>query len=182
MIGWDEEISVNAKAEHCYNKAVDLDQCQQWIPQIQSIEKHFDGDITQGSQWQETRKEGKRVHSMTLEVFESHSPKQGTAPYVHCAGADLKSMKSYYRFIFTDTADNQCTIRLEARVEPKNFIMKLMGKMMVKFMRKSEAGLMERLKAFCEQQIDAESGRGFSLEKHFMCNSRMKTPPPGFSC
>lgn len=151
MIGWDEEITVNASAEHCYNKAVDLDNCQQWIPQVQAIEKLYQGEITQGSQWQETRKEGKRVHTMTLEVFESHSPKQGAAPYVHCAGANMKSMKSFYRFIFSNSGTDQCTIRLEARVEPKNFMMKLMSKMMVKFMRKSEAGLMQRLKSFCEQ-------------------------------
>jgi hypothetical protein len=88
---------------------------------------------------------------MTLEVFESHSPAQGEAPYVHCAGADMNSMKSFYRFVFEDMGNDQCRVRLEARVEPKNFFMKLMSGMMVKFMKKSEAGLMERLKSFCEK-------------------------------
>lgn len=151
MVGWDDEILVNASAEHCYSKAVDLDQCQQWIPQVQAIEKLYEGEITTGSQWRETRKEGKRVHTMTLEVFESHAPAQGNAPYVHCAGANMSSMKSYYRFIFEQAGAQQCKIRLEARVEAKSFMMKLMSKMMVKFMKKSEAGLMQRLKTFCEQ-------------------------------
>lgn len=150
MIGWDEEILVNRSAKHCYAKAVDLDNCQQWIPQVQAIEKLYDGEITKGSQWKETRKEGKRVHTMTLEVFESHAPSQGEPPYVHCAGADMNSMKSFYRFIFEDSGNEQCKIKLEARVEPKNFFMKLMSKMMVNFMKKSEAGLMQRLKDYCE--------------------------------
>jgi hypothetical protein len=150
MVGWDDEIQVNASAAACYEKAVDLDQCHQWIPQIQGIEKLYQGEITKGSQWKETRKEGKRVHTMTLEVFESHAPSEGDAPYIHCAGADMNSMKSYYRFVFEDTGVEQCKVRLEARVEPKNFFMKLMSKMMIKFMKKSETGLLERLKAFCE--------------------------------
>lgn len=150
MIGWDEDILINASARDCYLKAVDLDNCHKWIPQVQGIEKLFEGDITQGSQWKETRKEGKRVHTMTLEVFESHAPSQGEPPYVHCAGADMNSMKSYYRFIFEAAGANQCKVTLEARVEPKNLIMKLMAKMMVKFMKKSEAGLMGRLKSYCE--------------------------------
>lgn len=153
MIGWDDQIQVSASAEHCYQKAVDLDQCQQWIPQVQAIEKLYDGDFGVGSQWRETRKEGKRVHTMTLTVFESHSPKQGEAPYIHCAGADMGSMKSYYRFIFQPIADEQCLIKLEARVEPKNFFIKLLSKLMVKMMRKSEQGLMQRLKVFCEQPV-----------------------------
>ena len=150
MIGWDDSIEVNASAAHCYNKAVDLDNCQQWIPQVQSIEKLYSGEITTGSQWIETRKEGKRVHTMTLEVFESHSPEQGEPPYIHCAGADLSSMKSYYRFRFEAAGTDRCTITLEARVEPKNFMLKLMGRLIVKMMRKSEADLLARLKAFCE--------------------------------
>lgn len=150
MIGWDESIDVNKSAADCYAKAVDLDRCHVWIPQVQNIEKLYDGDMTVGSRWKETRKEGKREHTMTLEVFESHSPAQGKPPYVHCAGADMNSMKSFYRFVFEETAPDRCTVRLEARVEPKNFIMKLMSKLMVSFMKKSEAGLLQRLKTFCE--------------------------------
>ncbi len=150
MIGWDDSILVNATPEHCYNKAVDLDNCNQWIPQVEHIEKLFSGDITEGSRWNETRREGKRLHTMTLEVFESHSPAQGNSPYIHSAGADLSSMKSYYRFRFEDAGNDCCKIKLEARVEPKNLVMRLMSKMIVKFMRRSEIGLLEHLKTFCE--------------------------------
>lgn len=150
MIGWDDSIEVNASPAKCYERAVDLDNCQKWIPQVQGIEKLYEGDITVGSQWKETRKEGKRVHTMTLEVFESHSPKEGQPPYIHTAGADMKSMKSYYRFIFEPAGGETCRVRLEARVEPKNWFMKLMSKLMVSMMKKSEAGLLDRLKAYCE--------------------------------
>ncbi|WP_196159473.1 SRPBCC family protein [Reinekea sp. G2M2-21] len=151
MIGWNESIEIDASAAHCYAKATDLDACAQWIPQVEGIEKLYQGEITVGSQWKETRREGKRVHTMTLEVFESHSPAQGQPPFIHCAGADMKSMKSYYRFFFDPTSDTTCRVTLEARVEPKNLVMKLLSKLMVSFMRKSEAGLLQRLKTFCEQ-------------------------------
>ena len=150
MIGWNESIVVNASPEHCYKKAVDLDNCKQWIPQVEHIEKLYSGELTLGSQWNETRREGKRLHTMLLEVFESHSPKDGQAPYVHCAGAEMDSMKSYYRFRFEATGKDQCTVVLEARIEPKTLMMRLMSRVLLKFMRKSEAGLLERLKSFCE--------------------------------
>ena len=88
---------------------------------------------------------------MEITVFECHGPAQGDPPYVHCAGANMDSMKSYYRFVFDDADSGRSTVRLEARVEPKNWWSALLARVMVHLMRRSERDLLQRLKAYCEQ-------------------------------
>ena len=152
MIGWNDEITIDIPAEACFRAATDLSQCHQWIPQIERIERLDKGPLGAGSRWLETRREGRRVHTMELEVFESHSPGDGEPPYIHCAGADIAYMKSYYRFRFEAMGQQQTQVYLEARVEPKRYWMAFIARPMVRFMKKSEKGLLDRLKSFCEQQ------------------------------
>ena len=155
MIGWNDDIEIDISAADCFYKATDLEQCQRWIPQIQQIERLDSGALTQGSRWRETRKEGKRLHTMELELFESHSPAEGEPPYVHCAGAEMATMKSYYRFIFEPISARRTRVRLEARVEAKRWWVGFFARLMTRLMKQSEHDLLQRLKAFCEEQVAA---------------------------
>ena len=95
MPQWVDKHEIALPAQSVFQFANNLDLCQRWIPAITNIEKQFDGEIQVGSRWLETRKEDAREMTMQLEVFEL---KNEGPDYLHCAGADLKSMKSFYRF------------------------------------------------------------------------------------
>lgn len=150
MIGWDDEIEISLPVADCFATAVDLDSCQNWIPEIQSIEKLYSGTLSVGCQWKETRREGKREHTMVLEAFEHRGPDDGEPPYIHSAGAQMKNMRSYYRFVFSGLSSNRTHVKLEARVEPRSIVMGLVSRLMVRYMKKSDADLLLRLKSYCE--------------------------------
>ncbi|WP_119393673.1 SRPBCC family protein [Salinibius halmophilus] len=149
MIGWDDEIDINVDAKVAFAAACDLSQAKDWVPAIDHIEPKFEGRLQTGDKWIETRTEGKRQHTMELTAFEV-SPPYAEPPYVHCAGANVSGMKSYYRFIFEPIGVERCRVRLQARVETESFIKKLVARVMVKVMQRSDANLLEQLKDYLE--------------------------------
>lgn len=153
MIGWDDEIDIMVDAKQAFTVASDLSQAKDWIPAIDHIEPKFEGRLQTGDKWIETRTEGKRQHTMELTAFEV-SPPEAEAPYVHCAGANVSGMKSYYRFIFEPIGVERCRVRLQARVETTSFFKKLMARIMVKMMQRSDADLLVHLKDHLESGSD----------------------------
>jgi len=148
MKTWTDEMVISKPARDVFEFAINLDNCSTWIPKITNIDKHFDGDMEVGSSWDETRKEGKREMTMKIEVFELD--RKGPV-YIHTAGANIKSMKSYYRFAFEPIDELTCKVSLTAVLEAKVWWVKLLGGLMVSMMKKMEGDLLSRLKTACEK-------------------------------
>lgn len=157
MAGWTDAITIEATPEQVFNKVTDLEHASEWIPNITHVEPLWQGDMQVGSQWRETRCEGKREYTLVITVYEIHRPTDGEPPYVLSAGASVMGMKNYYRFVMSPQTDHHTLLCLEANVETGNPIKALFAWFMVKMMKKADADLLVRLKQFCEQE-KRESG------------------------
>jgi carbon monoxide dehydrogenase subunit G len=151
MPGWTDAITIEASPEQVFEIVSDVERAADWIPNITGIEALWQGDIREGSQWRETRCEGKREYSLVITVYEIHRPKDGNPPYVFSAGARVMGMKNHYRFSMSPQTDHHTLLKLEAEVETGNPVKAIVAWLMVKMMKKADADLLVRLKQLCER-------------------------------
>ena len=132
------ERLVAAPPEKVFAIVTDIPNVPKIQPAITNVEMLTEGPIGVGTKWSETRKEGGREMTLTLEIT------QFDAPHSYTVEAD--AMNTHYVTRIDCEAQGGGTLaRMTADSTPRGFIAKLTDGMIIKMMRKGLADDLETL-------------------------------------
>ena len=70
MSGFERQEHIARSHPEVWNFFVDYENASKWMPDIVRLEKITDGPVGKGTKFRETRRMGKKEHTVTLEITE----------------------------------------------------------------------------------------------------------------
>lgn len=138
MAGFERSEHIARPHPQVWNFFVDHANAPKWNPDIVSLEQITDGPVGVGTKFRETRRIGKKKHTVTLEItdFEEGRKYAGTV--------DAAGIRGTYTYRFEPRGD-ETEVNLVAEIEGRG-LAKLMVPLVKRSMIKQDGAQLERLR------------------------------------
>ncbi|MFS0823124.1 SRPBCC family protein [Bacillus sp. 1P02SD] len=147
-IRFEVKRTIHESQQRVYKSLLDLDSAKHWMQGLVGIERLYEGEISEGSQWRETRKMFGKDATEHFEVVELNEPNKIV---LRCDGTKGTTGKGEFLFAYKlATSEGQTVVTLDGEINGLTGLAKFFGKLMAGAFKKACVKDLEALKSYLE--------------------------------